>query len=176
MAEKLFYSMGEVAEMFDVNPSLLRYWEEQFPMLKPRRNKKGNRHYTPEDIEVLKSIYHLVKERGMRIEGARKALREERKAGKVVGYSELLERLQHIRTLLMEVREELHDDGAEMLDEEPSSPERDLLPAIDKQGKVVAVIPDEPTAPSEKPKVRRPRRKRNGEEKELFAFYEQSLF
>ncbi|MBQ5639197.1 MAG: MerR family transcriptional regulator, partial [Alistipes sp.] len=65
MAEKLFYSMGEVAEMFDVKPSLLRYWEEQFPALKPHRNKKGNRLYSPQDVELLKTIFHLVKERGL---------------------------------------------------------------------------------------------------------------
>ena len=63
MAEKLFYTMGEVSEMFDVKPSLLRYWEEQFPTLRPKRNKKGNRLYSPQDVEQLKTIYHLVKER-----------------------------------------------------------------------------------------------------------------
>ena len=65
MAEKLFYSMGEVAEMFDVNASLIRHWESQFSVIRPKRNKKGNRLFSPQDVENLKLIYHLVKERGM---------------------------------------------------------------------------------------------------------------
>ena len=76
MADKLFYSMGEVAEMFDVNTSLIRHWESQFSILRPKRNKKGNRLFSPEDVENLKMIYHLVKERGMTLEGAKKALRK----------------------------------------------------------------------------------------------------
>ena len=62
MAEKLFYSMGEVAEMFDVNASLIRHWESQFSVIRPKRNKKGNRLFSPRDVENLKLIYHLVKE------------------------------------------------------------------------------------------------------------------
>ena len=73
MAKKLFYSMGEVSEMFDVNPSLIRHWESKFEVLKPQKNKKGNRMFTPEDVENLKLIYHLVKERGMTLDGARRA-------------------------------------------------------------------------------------------------------
>ena len=68
--------MGEVAEMFDVNTSLIRHWESQFSILRPKRNKKGNRLFSPEDVENLKMIYHLVKERGMTLEGAKKALRK----------------------------------------------------------------------------------------------------
>lgn len=111
MAEKLFYSMGEVAEMFDVNPSLLRHWQTQFSILRPKRNKKGNRLYTPGDVENLKLIYHLVKERGMTLEGARKALREARSRRQVPRDAELMERLQRVRALLLEVRAEL--DGTE---------------------------------------------------------------
>jgi len=77
MAEKLFYSMGEVAEMFDVNASLIRHWESQFSVIRPKRNKKGNRLFSPRDVENLKLIYHLVKERGMTLEGAKKALRQQ---------------------------------------------------------------------------------------------------
>lgn len=109
MAEKLYYSMGEVAEMFDVRPSLLRHWESQFGVLKPKRNKKGNRLFTPADIENLKLIYHLVKEQGMTLEGARKALRQCRREKEVPRDVELLERLQRIRALLVEVREELKE-------------------------------------------------------------------
>lgn len=174
MAEKLFYSMGEVAEMFDVNASLLRYWEEQFPMLKPKRNKKGNRHYTPQDVELLKTIYHLVKERGMRIDGAKKALREQRRSGEVARNAELMERLQRIRALLVEVREQLKSNEGELLaDEEGAAPE---VATIDKGGKVVVSMTEPTESVEEKPKVRRPRRKKEEGEKELFAFYEQSLF
>ena len=76
MAEKLFYSMGEVAEMFDVNASLIRHWESQFSVIRPNRNKKGNRLFSPQDVENLKLIYHLVKERGITLEGAKKALKQ----------------------------------------------------------------------------------------------------
>ncbi|MBR5106254.1 MAG: MerR family transcriptional regulator, partial [Alistipes sp.] len=69
MAEKLYYSMGEVTEMFDVEPSLIRYWCSQFSCLKPKRNAKGNRMFTPQDIDRLKRIHHLLKEKKMTIEG-----------------------------------------------------------------------------------------------------------
>ncbi|MBR5850107.1 MAG: MerR family transcriptional regulator [Alistipes sp.] len=172
MAEKLFYSMGEVSEMFDVNPSLLRYWEEQFPMLKPKRNRKGNRHYTPQDLELIKTIYHLVKERGMKIEGAKRALREQSRSGEVQRNTELMERLQRIRALLEEVREDLKAEEGELISDEEMA---ESAPTIDKGGKAVVSIVEKP-AEEEKPRVRRPRRKRDGEDKELFAFFEQSLF
>ncbi|WP_297931677.1 MerR family transcriptional regulator [uncultured Alistipes sp.] len=113
MAEKLFYSMGEVAEMFDVAPSLLRHWEAQFDVLRPKRNKKGNRLFSPRDVETLKRIYHLVKERGMTLDGARRALgRTPAAAAAVDRDTELMERLQRIRALLVEVREELKEEPA----------------------------------------------------------------
>lgn len=65
---KIYYSMGEVSEMFDVKPSLLRYWEQEFDIIKPHRNKKGNRLYTPQDVDNIKIVYHLLKERKMKIE------------------------------------------------------------------------------------------------------------
>ena len=115
MAEKLYYSMGEVAEMFDVRPSLLRHWESQFAVLRPKRNKKGNRLFTPQDVENLKLIYHLVKERGMTLDGARKALRSRRADKGVSRDTELMERLQRIRALLLEVREDLKADEGEVV-------------------------------------------------------------
>ena len=166
--------------MFDVNPSLLRYWEEQFPALRPKRNKKGNRHYSPADIELIKVLYHLIKERGMTLDGARKALRHERKAGEVVRNAELLERLQHIRALLEEVREDLKGDGSELIEEGEIIQAE--TPAPDKGGKAVVKFDDESKeqpaeAPrEEKPRPKRTRKKKNEDEKELFAFYEQSLF
>ncbi len=107
--EKMFYTMGEVAEMFDVNQSLIRHWERQFDVLRPKRNKKGNRLFSPQDVERLKVIYHLVKERGMTLDGARKALRRHRADEGVPREVELMERLQRIRSLLVEVREELKE-------------------------------------------------------------------
>ena len=120
MAEKLYYSMGEVSEMFDVKPSLLRHWESQFPVLRPKRNKKGNRLFTPQDVENLKLIYHLVKERGMTLDGARKALRSRRADKGVSRDAELMERLQHIRALLVEVREDLKAGEGEVVEIEDS--------------------------------------------------------
>ncbi|MBQ2993754.1 MAG: MerR family transcriptional regulator [Alistipes sp.] len=125
MAEKLYYSMGEVAEMFDVNPSLIRYWGTRFAALRPKRNKKGNRMFTAEDIETLKLIHHLVKERGMTLDGARKALSAERTVSRAEGSAEieLLERLQAVRAMLVQVRDsygvEQDEIVEEQADEEP---------------------------------------------------------
>jgi DNA-binding transcriptional MerR regulator len=123
MAEKIFYSMGEVAEMFDVNQSLIRHWESQFGVLKPKRNKKGNRLFSPQDVENLKLIYHLVKERGMTLEGAKRALK--RPHGESDGMKrevELMERLQRIRALLVEVREELKEPQEAIgMDDDPET-------------------------------------------------------
>lgn len=121
MAEKIFYTMGEVAEMFDVNTSLLRHWESQFPILRPKRNKKGNRLFTPQDVEHLKMIYHLVKECGMTLDGARKVLRKEGAATAVERDTQLMEHLQRIRSLLVEVREDLKADNGQVVDEEEES-------------------------------------------------------
>ena len=74
--EKLYYTIGEVAEMFNVNPSLIRYWEKEFDIIKPKKNKKGNRFFTIEDIEHFHIIYYLVKELGLTLKGAQKKLKE----------------------------------------------------------------------------------------------------
>ena len=193
MADKLFYSMGEVAEMFDVNTSLIRHWESQFSILRPKRNKKGNRLFSPEDVENLKMIYHLVKERGMTLEGAKKALRKAPSESGVDRDAELMERLQRIRALLVEVREDLKAgegeivtaSDADMTDVDASAE----TPVRRRRAKAVVKI-DEPSddaagkaagdssaQPAVKRSVRRPRRKKEeAETKELFAFYEQSLF
>ncbi len=106
--------MGEVTEMFDVTPSLIRYWESSFDRLKPSRNKKGNRLFSPEDVETLKLIYHLVKERGMTIEGARKALVKGTviKGSSLERDAKLMERLQHLRSMLLDLKLAIKDgDG-----------------------------------------------------------------
>ena len=105
MAEKLYYSMGEVAEMFDVRPSLLRHWESQFAVLRPKRNKKGNRLFTPQDVENLKLIYHLVKERGMTLPGARQRMKDNKEA--TLRNFEIVERLKSIREELIGMKESL---------------------------------------------------------------------
>ncbi|MFN8776063.1 MAG: MerR family transcriptional regulator [Flavobacteriales bacterium] len=74
--EKLYYSIGEVAEMFEVNSSLIRFWEKEFPQLHPRKNSRGNRVYSKKDIELFRKIHHLVKEKGYTLEGAKNALRK----------------------------------------------------------------------------------------------------
>lgn len=195
MAEKLFYSMGEVSEMFDVNPSLLRHWETQFSVLRPKRNKKGNRLYTPQDVENLKLIYHLVKEQGMTLEGARKALKRKRAEGGVSRDMELLERLQRVRSLLEEVRAELNsevqqpDPEAIVERREREEAAKALAAAKARRGRaVVQVGPDGKPLDDEADenasetaaggvRTRRTRRKKEeAESKELFAFYEQSLF
>lgn len=79
---KLFYSIGEVAEMFEVNTSLIRFWEKEFDIIKPKKNKKGNRLFTADDIDNFKVIYNLVKEQGLTLDGAKKYLKENRKAVK----------------------------------------------------------------------------------------------
>src|SRR5574343_890766 len=74
--QKRYYSIGEVAKLFDVNPSLIRFWENEFDVLQPKKNRKGNRLFTNEDIENLKIIYHLVKEKGYTLSGAKEAMKK----------------------------------------------------------------------------------------------------
>jgi DNA-binding transcriptional MerR regulator len=103
--EKVFYSIGEVAEMFAVNASNIRFWENEFDILKPHKNAKGNRMFTREDIENMKIIYHLLKERGMTIKGAQKKLKDN-KEGTIQNF-EVVNRLMEIRKMLVEIKEEL---------------------------------------------------------------------
>lgn len=222
MADKIYYSMGEVAEMFDVNQSLIRHWESKFDCLRPHKNKRGNRMFSADDVEKLKQIYHLVKERGMTLEGARKVMRGA--SGKELAReTELLERLQRIRSALVEVREELKagDDeqivgsvGAESRDAEEvvaaevaqEEPKVENVVESDESLQIVTeqqkpeMSQDEPqrvfegesetatdavaetdnvTEPEvEQPAKKRVRRRKKSDDdnKELFPFYEQSLF
>ena len=103
--EKLYYSIGEVADMFEVNVSLIRYWEKEFDILKPKKNKKGNRMFTAKDLNNLKIIYHLVKERGYTLEGARKKLKENKED--TINDIEIVKRLKDIRQFLVELKQEL---------------------------------------------------------------------
>lgn len=115
-SSKIYYSMGEVSEMLDVNPSLVRFWEQKFDIIKPKKNKKGNRMFTPDDVRNLKTIYHLVKERGMTLAGAQKYMKASRHD--IERDMELAERLNSIKALLLEVRQSLGGEGT-VVDDEP---------------------------------------------------------
>jgi len=105
--EKIFYSIGEVADMVGENQSLIRYWENQFDALKPQKNKKGTRLFTKEDIETVKLIHHLVKVRGLTLKGAQQKLKDNRE--ETINNFEIVQRLQDVRQQLIEIRDELQD-------------------------------------------------------------------
>ena len=105
LTEKLFYKIGEVAKMFRVNVSLIRFWEKEFDILKPKKNKKGNRMFTKKDLDNLTIIYHLVKERGFTLEGAKQKLKENK--SDTIDNIEIVNHLKDIRGFLVKLREEL---------------------------------------------------------------------
>lgn len=79
-SKKVYFTIGEVSKMFDVNHSLIRFWEKEFDSIQPKKNKKGNRLFTKKDIENFGIIFHLVKERGFTLEGAKKKLKENKQS------------------------------------------------------------------------------------------------
>ena len=95
---KLFYSIGEVALMFDVNTSLIRFWENEFDIIKPKKNKKGNRLFTQQDIDNFHIIFNLVKERGYTLQGAKQKLKQNK--DEVTSNAEVVSRLKKIRKTL----------------------------------------------------------------------------
>jgi DNA-binding transcriptional MerR regulator len=103
--EKLYYSIGEVAEIFNVAPSLIRFWESEFDIIKPKKNRKGNRQFTKEDIDNVRTIYHLVKEKGFTLQGAKEMLRNDSQA--VKDKMEMIDSLRSVRKFLAELREKL---------------------------------------------------------------------
>lgn len=105
LPEKLYYSIGEVAEAFGVNASLIRFWEKEFDVIKPKKNAKGNRKFTREDIRNLELIYHLVKERGFTLEGAKIHLKEERQ--KTLSNFEIIRKLENIKSTLIKLKNQL---------------------------------------------------------------------
>ncbi len=105
LPEKRYYGIGEVAKAFDVNTSLIRFWEKEFDALKPKKNAKGNRKFTPEDIKNLKLIYHLVKERGFTLEGAKTHLKESKQ--KTLDNFDIIDKLQRVRAELIKIKEQL---------------------------------------------------------------------
>ena len=166
MVEKLYYSMGEVTEMFDVEPTVIRYWCTQFSCLRPKRNAKGNRLFSQQDVERLKRIHHLLRERKLTIEGAQKAMRKRSISAEEVSDNDmlLLEQLQTLRAMLVEMRESIGDEEPVEVDAPKSSTQ---------------LVAEEQSEPTPK-KKRTPRRKLIGEEgvveRPLFPFYDQTLF
>ena len=175
MAEKIYYSMGEVTEMFDVEPSLIRYWCSQFSCLRPKRNAKGNRLFSKQDVERLKRIHHLLKEKKMTIEGAQKAMRKRNiEAEEKDSDIALLEQLQLLRSMLVEMREGIGEE--EVLAELTPA---ELTPAEPTPTKPTTSVEESVAEPM--PKRKRPaRRKLIGEEgvveRPLLPFFEQTLF
>ncbi|MFM1808490.1 MAG: hypothetical protein RLZZ242_1215 [Bacteroidota bacterium] len=105
LPEKRYYKIGEVAEAFGVNPSLIRFWEKEFNSIKPKKNARGDRRFTPEDVQQLKRIYELVKERGFTLEGAKTELSKSRNL-----YEQnqaLITRLEHLKQQLIDLKNNL---------------------------------------------------------------------
>ncbi|WP_298895671.1 MerR family transcriptional regulator [uncultured Psychroserpens sp.] len=105
LPEKRYYGIGEVAKAFNVNTSLIRFWEKEFDVLKPKKNAKGNRKFTPDDIKNLKFIYHLVKERGFTLEGAKTHLKEGKKQS--LNTYEIIEKLEGVKAQLIKIKSQL---------------------------------------------------------------------
>ncbi len=103
--DKLYYSIGEISKAFNVNPSLIRFWDKEFDVLKPKKNAKGNRLFTPEDVKNFKLIYHLVKERGFTLEGAKIHLKENKK--KTLDTIEIINKLEAIKKQLLDIKNEM---------------------------------------------------------------------
>lgn len=105
LPKKMYYGIGEVADAFDVNASLIRFWEKEFDIIKPKKNAKGNRKFTPEDIKNLELIYHLVKERGFTLEGAKIHLKEQKQ--QTLDSFDIIRKLESIRAQLLKIKEQL---------------------------------------------------------------------
>ncbi|MFN8275773.1 MAG: MerR family transcriptional regulator [Flavobacteriaceae bacterium] len=103
--DKRYFSIGELAKAFDVNASLIRFWDKEFDILKPKKNAKGNRMFTQEDVKNLQLIYHLVKERGFTLEGAKTHLKEGQK--KSLDKYDIINKLEGIKEQLLKIKEEL---------------------------------------------------------------------
>lgn len=103
--DKLYYSIGEVSRMFDVRTSLIRFWEKEFDIIKPQKNKKGNRLFTKADVDNFHIIYHLVKERGYTLQGAKKKLKDNK--DEVVDSAEIVKSLTKIKEFLLDIKQDL---------------------------------------------------------------------
>ena len=104
MTDKLYHSIGEVSQMLHVNPSLLRFWETEFPAIKPHKNKKGTRYYTESDIALLRHIYHLTRDCGYTLEGAREQMRTRPVEDPKM---QVIQNLTDLRSFLVDLKEQL---------------------------------------------------------------------
>jgi DNA-binding transcriptional MerR regulator len=104
LPEKLYYSMGEVTKAFDVNASLIRFWEKEFDVIQPKKNARGNRKFTPQDIKNLQTIYHLVKEKGFTLEGARDYMKTHKND---LDKFEIISKLEHVKAELLKIKSQL---------------------------------------------------------------------
>lgn len=104
--KKMYYAIGEVSEMFNVNPSLIRFWEKEFGFEPSKKNAKGNRLYTVKDLQNFNKIYHLVKEEGFTLDGAKKALKSNKIVANtgVSGKDDLISKLEQIKNKLLELK------------------------------------------------------------------------
>jgi len=102
---KLYHSIGDVSKMFDVNTSLIRFWEKEFDIIKPKKNKKGNRMFTKQDVDNFHIIFHLVKERGFTLEGAKQKLKGNKED--TINNVEVIKSLENIKDFLLEVKSQL---------------------------------------------------------------------
>lgn len=105
--KKLYYTIGEVADIFDVNTSLIRFWEKEFDILKPKKNAKGNRLFTEEDLNNLFIIYHLVKERGYTLQGAKEKLKDNK--NDTINQIEMVKSLDNVKSFLLELKKQIKD-------------------------------------------------------------------
>jgi DNA-binding transcriptional MerR regulator len=104
LPEKLYYTMGEVTKAFKVNASLVRFWEKEFPILQPKKNSRGNRKFRAEDIKHLQTIYHLVKERGFTLEGAKDYMTDHKD---VLETFDIISKLEHVKAELLKIKNNL---------------------------------------------------------------------
>ena len=103
--ERIFFTIGEVAKKFKVNTSLIRFWEKEFDILQPKKNKKGKRLFTKQDLDNVHIIYHLVKERGFKLDGAKRKLKQNK--DEVVNSVEMVKSLKNVKSFLLELKEQL---------------------------------------------------------------------
>jgi DNA-binding transcriptional MerR regulator len=105
--EKKYFSIGEVAFMFKVAPSLIRFWEKEFDILQPKKNRKGNRQFTQEDIENFRLIFHLVKEKGYTLQGAKEFLKEKHSKKDEKQKLDLIYKLTEVKKFLEQLRDSI---------------------------------------------------------------------
>ena len=103
--KKLYYGIGEVADIFDVNTSLIRFWEKEFDIIKPKKNAKGNRMFTEADVDNFFIIYHLVKERGYTLQGAKEKLRDNKED--TINQIEMVKSLENIKAFLLDMKDKI---------------------------------------------------------------------